>query len=327
MDGVTDDPFRQIVAEIGRPDLLYTEFVNVEGLARGAVTMLRHFSYKDAQRPIIAQLYGTEVESFRVAAQIVCALGFDGVDINMGCPAKKVAHRGAGAGLIRTPELAAEIITAVKLGVKDWAEGLSLTEIKTTGKMLRALEPLVIAESPRRVIPVSVKTRLGYEQSTIEEWAGFLARQDLFAIAIHGRTLKQAYTGEADWSELQKGFTAIREINPETLIIGNGDVTSRADAADKCQRYGCDGALIGRAAIGNPWAFVDYEPTAEERIALAIRHAELFEETLGASAFPGYRRHLAAYIKGLPNAAALRNQLMQASDAATVRTLLEGASY
>lgn len=321
MDGVTDAPFRQIVAEIGQPDVLYTEFVNVEGLARGAVNMLRHFDYTEAERPIIAQLYGTEVNSFRVAAQIVTALGFDGVDINMGCPAKKVAHRGAGAGLIKTPELAAEIIAAVKQGVADWADGLALKDIATTGKLRRALAERV-TDAPRRRIPVSVKTRLGYDQSIIEDWATFLAQQDLYAIAIHGRTLKQAYTGVADWDELAKGFAAVKKVNPHTITIGNGDVVSRADALARCDRYGCDGVLIGRAALGNPWAFIDHEPTTTERVDLAIRHAELFEQQLGVAAFPAFRRHLAAYIKGLPDAAALRHQLMQAVDAASVRQIL-----
>ena len=323
MDGVTDAPFRRVVREVGRPDLIYTEFVNVEGLARGAVSLLRHFDFDDNERPIIAQLYGTEVESFRVAAQIVTALGFDGVDINMGCPAKKVAHRGAGAGLIRTPELAAEIIAAVKQGVNDWANGLALDKIATTAKLRRELAQRVDDAAPRRVIPVSVKTRLGYDQSIIEEWAGFLAAQDLFAITIHGRTLKQAYTGEADWNELAKGFAAIRAVNKQTLVIGNGDVQSRADGVAKCQQYGCDGVLIGRAAVGNPWVFADHEPTDAERVTLAIKHAELFEQMMGRDAFPAYRRHLAAYIKGLPNAADLRRQLMQATDAAAVRRILK----
>lgn len=327
MDGVTDAPFRRVVREIGQPDLIYTEFVNVEGLARGAVGMLRHFDFTEEERPIIAQLYGTEVASFRVAAQIVAALGFDGVDINMGCPAKKVAHRGAGAGLIRTPELAAEIITAVKQGVADWADGLKIDQIKTTSKLRRALVARVDVDAPRQLIPVSVKTRLGYDQSIIEDWATFLAQQDLHAIAIHGRTLKQAYTGLADWDELAKGFAAIRAVNPQTLVLGNGDVSSRADAVEKCARYGCDGALIGRAAVGNPWVFVDHEPTAAERVELAIKHAELFEELMGREAFPAYRRHLAAYIKGLPDAADLRRQLMQATDAAAVRRILSSNNF
>jgi nifR3 family TIM-barrel protein len=322
MDGVTDAPFRQIVSEVGRPDVLYTEFVNVEGLARGAVNMLRHFDFVATERPIIAQLYGTEVASFRTAAQIVAALGFDGVDINMGCPAKKVAHRGAGAGLIKSPELAAEIITAVKQGVADWAEGLEPKDIQTTGKLRRALAERVKKDATRRLIPVSVKTRLGYDQSIAVEWASFLARQDLYAITIHGRTLKQAYTGSADWSELAKGFAAIKKINSHTLVIGNGDVATRADGIEKCRQYGCDGVLIGRAALGNPWVFIDYEPTVAERIDLAVRHAVLFEELMGSAAFPAFRRHLAAYIKGLPNAASLRNQLMQTNSAAQVRELL-----
>jgi len=322
MDGVTDAPFRQIVAEIGHPDFLYTEFVNVEGLARGAVQMLRHFDYTDLERPIIAQLYGTEVESFRTAAQIVTALGFDGVDINMGCPAKKVAHRGAGAGLIQNPDLAVEIIAAVKQGVADWAEGLQLKDIQTTGKLRRALAERADAKLARRIIPVSVKTRIGYDQPNIAEWVALLADQELYAIAIHGRTLKQAYSGSADWDELAKGFAAIRQHNSQTLVIGNGDVGSRAEAIDRCQLYGCDGVLIGRAAVGNPWVFIDHESTVEERVTLALRHAELFEELMGVSAFPAFRRHLGAYIKGLPNAASLRNELMQAPDAAAVRRLL-----
>lgn len=333
MDGVTDVVFRQVVQEEGGPDLLYTEFVNVEGLSRGAVGMLGHLKYREGERPVIAQLYGTEPAAFRTAAQIVAALGFDGLDINMGCPAKKVAHRGAGAGLIRTPERAAEIVAACQAGVQDWAEGMLLSDISTTTKMHRGIQAARTAQGlsrgadwTRRLMPISAKTRLGYDHSVVEEWAAFLAEQPLAAIAVHGRTLKQMYTGAADWEELGKAFRSIRRQNPRIVVMGNGDVASRREAVQKCRDYGCDGVLIGRAGIGNPWVFRDHEPTIQERTELATRHAYLFEREFGPTAFSAYRRHLAAYIKGLPGAAALRNQLMQADSADAVAELLRPAA-
>jgi len=327
MDGVTDAAFRQITARLSHPDLMFTEFVTVEGVARGALRPLEAFRYTAVERPIVAQVYGTEVASFRVLAQIVAALGFDGLDINMGCPAKKVVHRGAGAGLILNPPLAAEIIAACRLGLDDWANGMSLADLPVRDKVKQQIELYrqaagVTDDLTRNTLPLSVKTRIGYDQPVIEEWFGWLATQPLAMISIHGRTLKQQYTGEASWEQIATAARVIKQANPTILVVGNGDVSSRPEALEHAQRYGVDGVLVGRAALGNPWVLTDHVPTADERRAVAIEHAQLFAELFPPQAFSAFRRHLAAYIKSMPNASAIRSQLMQVTDAASVARIL-----
>lgn len=327
MDGVTDAAFRDITASISHPDVMFTEFVTVEGVARGALRPLEAFMYTAVQRPIIAQVYGIEVPSFRVLAQIVAALGFDGLDINMGCPAKKVVHRGAGAGLIRNPDLAAQIIAASRQGLDEWQAGMKLDEIDVPAKVRRQIEQYrtmagVVDADTRSRLPLSVKTRIGYDQPVIDEWFGFLATQPIEMISIHGRTLKQQYTGEANWENIAHAAQVIKKVNPAILVTGNGDVLSRGDALAHAEKYGVDGVLIGRAALGNPWVLTDHEPTDAERREIAIKHAKLFGELFPPQAFSAFRRHLAAYIKFMPNASAIRNQLMQVTDAASVEYIL-----
>ncbi|MCK5616677.1 tRNA-dihydrouridine synthase family protein, partial [Candidatus Pacearchaeota archaeon] len=191
MDGVTDAAFRYMSAKYGKPDVTYTEFVNVEGLARGAVSMLDHFIYSKIERPIIAQIYGIECESFYKVALMCCYLGFDGIDINMGCPANKVARRNSGAGLIRVPDQAKKIIRTVKQATKDWAEGITLEKAELRPKLINALKEMSPKTGPRKELPVSVKTRMGVDSIIAEEWVKHLLEEKPVTIAMHGRTLKQ----------------------------------------------------------------------------------------------------------------------------------------
>lgn len=328
MDGVTDAAFRQITARLSHPDLLFTEFVTVEGVARGALQPLEAFRYTAAERPIIAQVYGTEVTSFKTLAQIAAALGFDGLDINMGCPAKKVVHRGAGAGLIQNPSLAAEIITACRAGLDAWENGLPLEKIDVPSKVRRQIELYrqeanVTDDQTRRRLPLSVKTRIGYDRPVIKEWFSFLATQPIELISIHGRTLKQQYTGQASWELIAAAAALIKETNPAILVSGNGDVGSRSEARQRAEEAGVDGVLIGRAALGNPWVLTDHVPTDAERINVMIEHAKLVAELFPPRAFSAFRRHLAAYCKSMPNASTIRRQLMQVTDVASVERILK----
>ena len=329
MDGVTDAPMRYITAKYGRPDVMFTEFVSADGLKRvtggnklslaSRNSLLRHLRFDESERPVVAQLFGGEPESFFEVAKLIVKMGFDGVDINMGCPAKKVAGRGEGAGLIKNHELAGEIIAAVKKGVE--------------GK-----------------IPVSVKTRIGFEKAD-PEWWKFLATQDLAAVTIHGRTFKQLYQGEADWEAIGEAGTLIKQSG--AVFLGSGDISSRQQAVVSCQKYGGDGALIGRGAMGNPWVFqqegthchsgLDPESICidsrfpsrgglsrgndicvKERLRVAVEHAWKFEEVFPNDRFFIMRKHLSWYARGFDGAADLRQKLVLCNSADEVERVIAG---
>src|SRR3954469_12057552 len=175
MDGVTDHAFRHIQKKYGNPMLLFTEFTSVDGICAGASALLKDFLYDESQRPIIGQIYGRSPRTFYQTAIVLCQLGFDGIDINMGCPAKSIAHAGAGAGLIRTPSLAQEIVRATKCGVQDWLNGATVRDcVDVPAAMAKEVEAmhgrLPAAIQQRRPLPVSVKTRIGYDHSQVNEW-------------------------------------------------------------------------------------------------------------------------------------------------------------
>jgi tRNA-dihydrouridine synthase B len=323
MDGVTDAAFRYMAAKTGKPSVIYTEFVNVEGLARGAVSMLDHFIFNKIERPIVAQIYGIETESFYKVALMACYLGFDGIDINMGCPANKVARRNSGAGLIRVPKQAKKIIRTVKQATKDWSEGMTLKEAGIRPKIINKFTESADSypSKKRKELPVSVKTRTGIDQIIAEDWIKELLEEEPAAIALHGRTLKQMYSGEANWEVIGKVAKIVKKTN--TLFLGNGDIQSLEDARQKCKQYGTDGALVGRATCGNPWFFSDIEPTIKERFKAALDHARCFEEMSMKNAFFAMRKHLAWYCRGFDGARELRKELMQTNSSEEVEKVLK----
>ncbi|MBU1200585.1 tRNA-dihydrouridine synthase [Patescibacteria group bacterium] len=290
MDGVTDAAMRFITKKHGNPDVMFTEFVSAEGIRAGAVKLMKNFIYDESERPIVAQLFGKDPEAFKIAALKVMELGFDGVDINMGCPARKVAKRGEGAGLINNPKLALQIIKEVKKAVKN-------------------------------KIPVSVKTRIGYDKPMIEEWIGKLLEAEPVVISLHGRTLKQGYGGLADWEEIGKAAKLCKET--ETLLLGNGDVKSVEDGKEKIKKYGGDGFLIGRAAFGNPWVFNKGE-TLVKKFEVALEHARKFEELYPDDRFFVMRKHLSWYAKGFDGAKELRSKLVRCDSAEEVKKVILG---
>jgi len=340
MDGITDASFRAITALHGQPDLMMTEFLNVDGICHGAESALRGLSYAAYERPIIAQLYGARPEPFFLVAQLVCALGFDGLDINMGCPTKKVAAQGSGAALIQDPKRAMAIIQAAKAGIQAWKEGAGLAIFDAFPKLsewFQARPKLKEAMSarPRRAIPVSVKTRLGVDHVVIEDWIWHLLKAQPAAISIHGRTLRQGYRGEANWGHIAHAVEIAA--GSGSLILGNGDLKSLEDASRRIAESGADGVLIGRAAMGNPWIFKGKERLRErflndktslqelsghslseppvplqERFAVALEHARLFEADNDSTYFVGMRKHLGAYCRGFPGARGLRVKLLSA---------------
>jgi tRNA-dihydrouridine synthase B len=291
MDGVTDAPMRFIAKKYGEPDVIYTEFVSAEGLwriqKRGEMThkIWNELRFDESEHPIVAQLFGSDPDSFYEATKIVATMRFDGIDINMGCPSPGLEKRGGGAGLIRDYGLAHRVIEAVRRGVVDMS----------------------------KEIPVSVKTRIG-SSSPDKEWWEVLAKEELSVVAMHGRTFKQLYSGKADWEVLREAAAVIKESG--ALFLGNGDIEKFSIFNDQFSND-IDGVLIGRAAIGNPWALRKdgKEPSVEEKLKVALEHARVFEENLPGNKFEVMRKHLTWYAHGFDGAGGLRRKLVQTNSA------------
>lgn len=319
MADVTDAPFRQIIAKyskhqrsdgtLGGPDVMWTEFVSADGLMRatpeGKKKLLADLLYSEAERPIVAQLFSAHPEYMQQAARLVKELGFDGIDINMGCPDRSIEKQGCGAAMIRKPKLAQEIIRAAKQG----GEGL----------------------------PVSVKTRIGYTHDELEEWLPALLSEHPAVITVHARTRKEMSKVPARWERVQRAVeirdalqgVEWQKINPNsspTLIFGNGDVRSVEHAETLVRDTGADGVMLGRAIFGNPWLFHPQQKFEDiplrERLLVMIEHTKLFEEMLPFKNFSVMKKHYKAYVQGFPGAHELRAQLMEAPSAKAVETVV-----
>lgn len=328
MDGVSDYPFRHIQKKYGRPAVVYTEFTSVEGVCHGADRLLKDFLFDETQRPVVAQIYGTTPQFFYETAILLCELGFDGIDINMGCPAKNVAHSGAGAALIQTPDLAVSIIQAVQQAIIDWQNGKSPTDCEhitpvIAAEVAKRHEALPPQFQEKRHIPVSVKTRIGYSQEVVESWIPTLLSQNLAAIALHGRTLKQQYGGEANWEVIAKAAAMVKQTS--TKILGNGDVSTYQDALQKIAAANLDGVLIGRASMGNPYVFLP-QPAETSVFKIAVEHAQLYENTFSHEErynFLPMRKHLGWYVKNVENASQIRVELYQTNSAAEAHAVFQ----
>ncbi|MEX1027420.1 MAG: tRNA-dihydrouridine synthase family protein, partial [Candidatus Paceibacterota bacterium] len=230
MADVTDAAFRRIIAKYGKPDVTWTEFVSADGLFLGGKeALMRDLWYDESERPIVAQFFSPNPERMKRAAELAVELGFDGIDLNMGCPDKSVCKQGAGSAMIRTPELAQEVIRATMEGAAKNAAGS---------------------------LPVSIKTRAGYSSDAeLDDWMTALLQTEPAAITVHARTKKDMSKVPARWELLSRTVELRDALSPETLILGNGDVTSLEDARRKVQETGVDGAMIGRGIFGNPWFF------------------------------------------------------------------------
>lgn len=344
MDGVTDSAFRHMVAIHGKPDVVFTEFTNVHDICSGRLKALDSLRYSIAERPVIAQIYGKDPALFYQAAHVVCELGFDGLDINMGCPSKNVASSGSGAGLIRTPNLALELMDRARKGIQDWADGQSLLELGLKASALQAIAQLK-AEHPeltqgkkRSPIPLSVKTRLGYDSNIIDEWSDCLIQGRPEVIAIHGRTLAQMYRGQSDWEAIALAAQRIRKHG--IGVLGNGDIQTLQEAKTRIQESGVNGVLIGRGALGNPWIFqgisqvrnalstgsplklMALEPSLDEKFQAMISHARYFEAIHGHERFVRMRKHLGWYCSSFPHAAAMRAQMVRTNGSQDVIDIL-----
>ncbi len=297
MDGVTDAAFRYIVDQYGRPDILYTEFVPVTGLIMGKPAISRLLLKHKTQTPQIAQLFGNDPELFSQATEKIIKLGFNGVDINMGCPDNSVIKRGGGAGLIKTPNLAVKIIKSVKNTVKY------STDIKS------------------KKFSVSVKTRTGINKHKTKEWIDRLLETELDFICLHGRTVVQGYYGRADWEEI--GLAAELAQKTKTKILGNGDIKNRSQALEKIKEYKLEGVLIGRAALGNPWIFHEKIPMLNERLQVMMEHCQKFMKFFPQGNFKAMRKHLIWYAKGFRNSAKVREELMRVNNLNDVLNIIK----
>jgi tRNA-dihydrouridine synthase len=332
-----------MTAGYGKPDVIFTEFTHVHDVCRGPEFLLDSLHYHEAERPIVAQLYGKDPELFYQAAHVVCELGFDGLDINMGCPSRNVASSGSGAGLIRTPDLAHAIMRAARQGIADWTAGQTLEAAGLKAARVDLMNRLnarrgQMGAPVRSAIPLSVKTRLGYDEVIVERWIEHLLIESPAVISLHGRTLQQMYKGEANWKAIGRAAQVVR--GSGTLLFGNGDVQSLSEVVRRVRETGVDGVLVGRAALGVPWFFQGKEearryakiaepwdpapwtPSLPVRFDILLAHAHRFEMQWGARQFKRMRKHLGWYCRGFPRAAALRARMFRVSSVADVETVL-----
>lgn len=312
MADVTDVAFRTVIAEAQAPDIFWTEFVSADGLIRatevGKYKLKKDLLFdKDKQRPIIVQLFSSTYEYMYEATKLCIELGFDGVDINMGCPDKSIEKQKCGAAMIKNPDLAISVIKAVKDARKDFAD---------------------------ENFAVTVKTRIGYNSVEINTWIPLLLEQEVDLITIHARTRKEMSKVAANWDYV-KQVVDMRDDwaknNPDKkspLIFGNGDVLNVKDGYEKCESSGADGAMIGRAMFGNPWFFKDIEnefiPTREDRIKSLIRQVEIFDKELGdVKSFALMKKFFKTYMHGFDDAKEIRESIINMENAGEVLGFLK----
>jgi tRNA-dihydrouridine synthase len=283
MEDVTDFVFREIISGIAKPDVLFTEFTNTDALnSRGYEHVVNRLKYSENQRPIIAQIWGNNPENFLKSSEIIRDLKFDGIDINMGCPQRKVIKTGSGAALIKNPQLSKEIFLASKQGAGN--------------------------------LPVSIKTRIGYKEPQTEEWISYLLDLKPNALTVHGRTAKEQSNTPANWDEILKAVKIRDIISPETIVIGNGRVSNYPEVLEKKTKYGVNGIMIGIGIFSNPWVFekIPQEHKTKEYLNLLLKHSKLFSETWGKDKnFEIMKKFFKMYVSSFHNADNLRQELMR----------------
>ncbi len=316
MAGVSDEPFRLTVAKYGRPDFIYTEFIWPEALLSMSEETLKNIIYSENERPVIVQIVGSNPSVFYKITPILCELGFNGIDINMGCPDKHILARGAGAALIKNPSLAKELVEATKKSINDWVLGKTLKDYGYTLKEInfwKTFRKKYHFKSPkiRKFIPVSLKTRIGYTAPDIK-WLRFvITKIKPEVLVLHVRTFKENRRGPGHW-DIMKKIIPLATKNG-VIIIGNGGINSYTEALDKIKKYNLKGLMIAQGALGNPWIFNGKKPTPKEKLKIALEHAKLYKNLFGEKKFFTMRKHLLWYTNGLENSKELRRQLCQVS--------------
>lgn len=345
MEDVTDAAFRTLIASKGKPDVTFTEFTSGDGLMLAPETarpvLLKKLQFDESERPIVAQLFGSTPENMENAAALARDLGFDGLDINMGCPVKKIVDQGCGAALIRDHDKAKEIIRAAKRGAGD--------------------------------MPVSVKTRIGYNTNELDTWLPAILEEDVAVVTLHARTRKEMSKVPAHWDAIKQAVQIRDKMGSKTLIVGNGDVQNIEEAKKRVEETGCDGVMLGRAIYGNPWLFrelhiqrsaslrgpvvdsavssstststtspmpsaasesaipsIDSEDdlvvTPKDKIETLSEHVRLFERNMtGYVSFALMKKHFKAYISGWDGAKELRMRLMETNSPEETLKILQVA--
>ena len=320
MANVTDYAFRSMIAAYGKPDVMWNEFVSADGLdSPGREKLLVDLKFSEKERPIIAQLFTGHPEAMKKASALCAELGFDGIDINMGCPDRAVEKQGGGAAHIKEPKIALQVLEAAR-------EGWKQARLKKGNK-----EKWKDSEKDADMIPVSIKTRIGYNKIDFS-WLRLLLEQRLPALTVHLRTRKEMSDVPAHWElmpeiiQLRDEVQADMSINERTLLIGNGDVATMLDAREKCKKYGCEGVMIGRGIFGTPWLFSGTTTkTPEERLKIMLEHTKIFEKTFkGIKNFAVMKKHFKAYVSGWDGAKELRVKLMETTNYKEVKKVVEG---
>lgn len=293
MANVTDAAFRRIIAKYGKPDVTWTEFVSCDGLcSAGLERLLPDFWFSESERPIVAQVFGATPENFFKTAQLVKKLGFDGIDINMGCPDRAVMKQGAGASLIKNPTLVKEIMAATKEGAGD--------------------------------LPLSIKTRIGDTQNTLDTWLPVLLSEQPAVVTIHARTRKEMSLVPARWEHVKQAVEIAKGTG--TLILGNGDVKDKEEALQKVEETGADGVMIGRGIFGNPWLFGSLKKDDvpfEQRMIVLLEHTRLFEEMFSEiKNFELMKKHYKAYVNNFPGASEMRNKMFDAKNSEDIASII-----
>ncbi len=302
MADVTDAAFRRLIARHGPPHVFWTEFVSADGLHFTREVKKRHdddnplmgiLARSEGDRPIVAQIFSAKQDMIAYGAELAERLGFDGVDLNMGCPDKTVEKQGSGASLIRKPALAAALLRAARAATR---------------------------------LPVSVKTRVGYESDgELEDWLTAVLEAGPAALTVHLRTREELSKVPADWSRMHRAVAVRDRVAPTVPILGNGDVRDLDEARARVVQTGCDGVMLGRALFGNPWLFAGRRPedvSASERLAALIELADYFEALKPRRNFLILRKHVKAFVAGFDGAHDLRIRLMETESAAEMRAVL-----
>jgi tRNA dihydrouridine synthase A len=295
MSGITDEAFRLMLLKHGRPDVFWTEFVSVDGLfSRGREALLPILKFTKAEHPIVAQVFGADPDLFEKTAVLIRKLGFDGIDINMGCPNKDVVKRGAGAALIKNPDLAKQIIRATKKGAGN--------------------------------LPVSVKTRIMPSEKETMDWISVLLEENIAVLTVHFRSKNESLGDPARW-ELAKKIVELRNRYAQgTLIFGNGGVRSLSEARQLAEKTGLDGIMIGRGAFEDPWFFSERRPDLSERLDAVVEHSKIFEKLYGQKEYPDsfniVKKHFKPYATGFRGSKEVRERLMKAKSANEVEKIV-----
>lgn len=306
MADVTDIAFRTLISKYSKPhgpDVMWTEFVSADGLnSPGREVLKRDLEFTDIERPIVAQLFTSTPENMRKAAALCRELGFDGIDINMGCPDKSIEKQGAGAAHIKNWKRAQEVIRAAQEGAGD--------------------------------LPVSVKTRLGYNKMEFMEWLPKILECNIPVLTVHLRTRKEMSLVDAHWELMPEIVKLVRDMTGSieeggTIVLGNGDITSVTEGKQKAKETGADGVMVGRGIFGTPWFFDEEEfnrgKSLEERLKICIEHTKLFEERLGdIKSFAIMKKHYKAYVHGFDGAKELRMELMECKNSGEVEKKILG---